>query len=154
MRLGTVALLGDLNIEPAVFGALAANFDWAVDRATTLSSLREMSAAENVVAVLFDARNLGISWNDALESVLAAAPRALPIVCTGFSEPVRWPELADAGAFHELRLPINEGEAKRCLGFIWAAKRGDQVEQPTAPKPVPGANWRRTAVKFAGNRKD
>lgn len=154
MRHGTVALLGEVNIELAVFGILAANFSWAVDRAATLCSLREMSATENVVAVLFDARNLGVSWNDALESVLAAAPTALPIVCTGFSESVRWPELADAGAFHELLVPINEGEARRCLGFIWAAKRGDQGEPDPAPGNAPGANWRRPAVKFAGNCKD
>lgn len=145
MRCGTIALLGDVNVEPAHFGILAANFSWAVDRVATLRSLREMSATENIVAVLFDARNLGVSWNDALESVLAAAPRALPIVCTGFSEPVRWPELADAGAFTELRLPIDEGEARRCLGFIWAAKRGDQAEQDTAPERAPRANWRTAA---------
>jgi hypothetical protein len=154
MNLGTVALLGDVSIEPAVFGALAANFNWAVDRAETFARLRAMSAARNVVAVLFDARNLGVSWNDALESVLAAAPRALPIVCTGFSEAVHWPDLADAGAFCELRVPIDEGEARRCLGFIWAAKREDQIQPPAAPEHAPGMNWRKVAVKFAGNCKD
>ena len=154
MRCGTVALLGDVSIEPAVFGVLAANFNWAVDRAETLVRLRAMSAAQNVVAVLFDARNLGVSWNDALESVLAAAPRALPVVCTGFSEVVHWPDLADAGAFCELRLPINEGEARRCLGFIWAAKREDQIQPAAASEHAPGVASRKAAIKFAGNRKD
>jgi hypothetical protein len=154
MNLGTVALLGDVSIEPGVFGALAASFNWAVDRAETFARLRAMSTAQNVVAVLFDARNLGVSWNDALESVLAAAPRALPIVCTGFSELVHWPDLADAGAFCELRLPIDEGEARRCLGFIWAAKREDQIHPAAAPEHAPGMNWRKAAVKFAGNCKD
>ena len=151
MRDGTIALLGDVNIEPAVLGVLAANFSWAVDRAATLGSLRDLSATENVVAVFFEAGNLGISWNDALESVLTAAPRALPIVCTGFSESIRWPELAEAGAFHELRLPIDEGEARRCLGFIWAAKRGDPIARDPAPGSAPGADRRKPAVKFAGN---
>jgi DNA-binding NtrC family response regulator len=147
---GTVALLGNLNIDRTVFDAMAAEFDWAVSQTHSLSELREMSVAQNVAAVLFDARNLGVSWNDALESVLAAAPRALPIVCTGFSEPVRWPELADAGAFHELRLPINKSEARRSLGFIWAAKRWDRIEHDTAAasQNAPGANWRKTPTKI------
>lgn len=155
MGLGTVALLGNLNIEPAGFGVLAADFNWTVDRAATLAGLRKMSAAQNVVAVLFDARTLGVSWNDALELVLDAAPRALPIVCTGFSEPIPWVELADAGAFYELRLPMNEGEASRCLGFIWAAKRGDPSDASAMPARASGANWRKTAVtRFAGSRQD
>jgi DNA-binding NtrC family response regulator len=144
-RRGTIALLGNLNIDRTMFDALAAEFDWAVGHTDSLGALREMSASQNVAAVLFDARSLGVSWNDALESVLAAAPRALPIVCTGFSEPVRWSELADAGAFHELRLPINKSEARCSLGFIWAAKRWDRIEHDAAAasQNAPGAIWRK-----------
>jgi DNA-binding NtrC family response regulator len=127
---GMVALLGNLNIERLAFDKVATEFDWAVDQADDLASLREMSATRDVVAVLFDARRLGVSWHDALESVLTVAPRSLPIVCPGFSDVIRWPELADAGAFHELRLPVDHGEARRSLGFVWAAKRGLQPFGP------------------------
>lgn len=146
MAVGTVALLGNLNIDRKVFDGVASEFDWGVEQVKNLPALREMSAVQNVVAVLFSARALGIPWNCALESVLTAAPRALPVACPGFSETIRWPELADAGAFHELHLPIDEGEVRRSLGFIWAAKRGeDQQRMPVrgasradSPQPVPG----------------
>lgn len=129
---GTVVLLGNLNIDRQIFDSVASEFDWTVEQVRNLSALREMNAARNVVAVLFDARNMGVSWNDGLESVLAAAPRALPVVCPGFAESIRWPELADAGAFHELRRPINESEARHSLGFIWAAKRWDEPQTKAA----------------------
>lgn len=123
MAIGTVALLGNLNIEREVFDAVAAEFDCSVEQASSLSGLRKLDATRHLVAVLFDARNLGLSWTDALKFVMDAAPAALPIVCAGFSETIRWPELADAGAYHLLRLPMDEGEVRRSLGFIWAAKR-------------------------------
>lgn len=134
MGSGTVTLLGNLNIDRSVFDRIAKEFDWDVEQTPTLRSLRDMSDSRNVVAVLFSARTLGVPWNQALESVLAAAPRALPVVCAGFSESIRWPELSDAGAFHELRLPIEEGEVRRSLGFIWAAKRGAPEPARVAPQ--------------------
>jgi hypothetical protein len=126
MSRGTVVTLGNLNIDPVVLGSVAAEFHWDVDQAPSLHILRETSAHRKVVAVLFNARNLETSWHDALEAVCAAAPAALPIVCAGFADPVRWSELADAGAFHELRLPVDDGELRRSLGFIWAAKRANR----------------------------
>jgi DNA-binding NtrC family response regulator len=136
MPRGTVVTLGNLNIDPVVLGTVATEFHWDVDQAPSVHILREMKAHRNVVAVLFNARNLGTSWHDALEAIRTAAPAALPIVCAGFADPVRWSELADAGAFHELRLPVDDGELRRSLGFIWAAKR---------------ANWRNSALSHASN---
>jgi DNA-binding NtrC family response regulator len=123
MSRGSLAILGNPDIDRIVLDTIAAEFHWDVDHAPNLPRLREMSDERDVVAVLFDARNLGGSWHDALASVRAAAPNALPIVCAGFADPIRWSDVADAGAFHELRLPIDDGELRRSLGFIWAAKR-------------------------------
>lgn len=145
MARGTVALLGNLQIDRNVLDRVASEFDWSVEQASTLHALREMSAAREVVAVVFNAGNLGASWNQALESVLRAAPRALPVVCAGFSEQIRWDELADAGAFHVLRRPIDESEARHSLGFIWAAKRGDEIPPKAAPQKADHADSREPA---------
>ncbi len=132
MAIGTVALLGNINVDREVFDAVAAEFDCNVEQTTSLSSLRRMSAGSNIVAVLFDARALGLSWRDALKFVMDAAPEAFPIACSGFSETIPWPELADAGAYHLLRLPIDESEVRHSFGFIWAAKRSDHPRTMTA----------------------
>lgn len=135
MAIGTVALLGNLNIDREIFDAVAAEFDCNVEQATTLSGLRKIGAVRNIVAVLFDAPALGLSWRDALKFVMDAAPEAFPIVCAGFSVPIPWPDLADAGAYHLLRLPIDEGEVRHCFGFIWAAKRAQPHAMTlTAPR--------------------
>jgi hypothetical protein len=135
MAMGAVALLGNLNIDHEVFDAVAAEFDCDVEQATSLSGLRKISAVRNIVAVLFDAPALGLSWKDALKFVMDAAPSALPIVCAGFSHSIPWPELADDGAYHLLRLPIDESEVRHSLGFIWAAKRAEPHAMTlTAPR--------------------
>jgi|GEM_PF-1904792 len=138
MRGAVVVLLGGLDIDRQDFDAIAAEFSWLVVHAGDLASLREISAAETVIAVLFHANNAG--WRDALESVLAAAPTALPIACANFAESIPWPNLADSGAFHELRLPIDTGEVRRSLGFVWAAKSTEQpADAETTPQRAPVA---------------
>ncbi|HTA45078.1 MAG TPA: hypothetical protein VK789_21675 [Bryobacteraceae bacterium] len=147
---GMVTLLGNLNIDRELFESVASEFELTVDQAPTLGALREMCGSRDVAAVLFDARNLGLSWNDALESVLRSAPRALPIVYAGFAESIPWPELAEAGAFHVLRRPIKESEARHTLGFVWAAKRWDTLQKKTAARQGQSENSREPAVsRFA-----
>jgi DNA-binding NtrC family response regulator len=125
MSTGTVVLLGNLNIDRAVFDGVAAEFGWSVIQTENLKFLKEISGRKEVVAVIFDATRLDLSWQDALERVLESSPRALPIACAGFSEVIPWSELSEAGAFHELRRPIEGGEVRTSLGFVWAAKRQD-----------------------------
>ncbi len=125
MSNGTVVLLGNLNIDRAIFDPVAAEFGWSVTQTESLQFLKEVSGRKEVVAVIFDATKLGLSWQDALERVLESSPRALPIACAGFSEVIPWSDLAEAGAFHELRRPIEASEVRTSLGFVWAAKRHD-----------------------------
>ena len=125
MSTGTVVLLGNLNIDRNIFDGAAAEFGWSVVQTENLQFLKEVSGRKEVVAVIFDATKLGLSWRDALERVLESSPRALPIACAGFSEVIPWSELSEAGAFHELRRPVEVGEVRTSLGFVWAAKRQD-----------------------------
>lgn len=107
------------------FGALdrvAKEFGWEVERACSLDDLRELNGQFKAVAVLFEAKAFEMPWRHAVKSVLAAAPAALPIVCHRFSEEIGWPELAEAGAFHALPLPLEESELRQSLSFVWAAR--------------------------------
>ena len=139
MSTGTIVLLGNLNMDRGIFDSVAAEFGWSVMQTENLQFLKKISGRKEVVAVLFDATRIGLSWRDALERVLESSPRALPIASAGFSEIIPWAELGEAGAFHELRRPIEAGEVRTSLGFVWAAKRQDSPlvravgSQTTAP---------------------
>lgn len=101
---------------------LAGEFGWSVAAATDFNHLRELRRDRNVVAILFDARSLGLSIPEALETARALAPQAHLIPCYRFSEVVNWPELAEAGAFHALALPFDSSEIRQSLGFVWSAR--------------------------------
>jgi|ERR1700722_14963048 DNA-binding NtrC family response regulator len=120
MTHGTVVLAGSLPVEPLAIDLLVAEFGWSLKRPDGLRSLAEMNASDDVVAVFFDPRSLGIGWEQALGEILEAAPRALPILCYGFADAIEWPQAAEAGAFHSLRMPFDAGEVRQSLAFVCA----------------------------------
>ena len=122
MTHGTVVLLGDLSGDSPALAQLVPEFGWSIVTAAGVDQLRELSGGSNVVAVLFDANSLGLSWQHALSTLRNAAPQALLIPCHRLSEAVDWPELADAGAFHALALPLHASEVRQSLGFVWSAR--------------------------------
>jgi len=99
-----------------------------------------MQAHLKVAAVLFhrDSVDPGGSWLNAVRLLKLAMPRVLLIACHGFSEPIDWPELCDAGAFHTLWLPLKESEVRQSLGFIFEARNRPLL----APPPPEGARTR------------
>lgn len=112
---------------------VAQEFGWQV---VTVSGPEEASAlARNrrVAAVFFLRDASGGSWTDALGQLRAMVPEAHLIPCCGFSDPVDWDQLRDAGAFHSLWLPLKENELRQCLGFIWQATRVP-VQAERAPR--------------------
>src|ERR1700722_747445 len=118
----TVVLAGNLPVEHLDLDALVAEFGWSLEEAGSLGCLAELNRCNNIVTVLFSPKGLDLPWDQALRSVLDAAPGALPILCHGFAEPIDWPQAADAGAFHSLLLPLNLQEVRQSLGFAWSAK--------------------------------
>lgn len=123
MNQGKVVLLGNLSTGRLAFGSLAAEFGWTVQEAGSLGDLAEFSAGHKVDVVLFSPRHLDLPWEHALRSVLAAAPRALPILCHTFGESTDWQRTTRVGFFHSLPLPFDAREVRQSLGFAWAAKR-------------------------------
>jgi len=117
-----IVFVGSPQVETMALGQLAPEFGWSLAVAPGLGGLVNLSAANNLVAVLFDAEGLGLAWPHALRLVREAAPQALPVPCHRLSDRVNWPELAESGAFHALALPFNPSEVRQSLGFVSFAK--------------------------------
>jgi hypothetical protein len=130
MEPGIVVLAG-IPIEQRALDPLISEFDWFLKKADSLRCLPELNSRHNLVAVLFSPKLLVLSWDEALRSVLEAAPRALPILCHGFAETIDWPRVAEAGAFHSLLLPLSLPEVRQSLGFVRAANGRSTTVQIT-----------------------
>ena len=123
----TVVLLSKSALNTAPLVRLVQEFGWTLEIAPALNEIRD-GAAGRPVAILCDAESLGLSWRDALRTIREIDSQALLIVCHRFSDVVNWSELADAGAFHALALPLDLGEVRQSLAFIWAAGLRDAAE--------------------------
>jgi hypothetical protein len=123
MNQGNVVLVGSLPIGHLALDHLIAEFGWTLQEADGLRNLAELSVDHNLEVVLFSPKHLVLPWEQALRAVLDAAPRALPILCHTFGEPIDWQQAADAGVFHSLPVPFDAREVRQSLGFAWAAKR-------------------------------
>lgn len=122
MPSGIVALVGDLHLDRPALDLIAAEFHWWVKQFRTIYELAQAND-NNLVAVFFDPKSLSLPQELALRDILEAAPGVLPILCHRFAEVVDWPQLAEAGAFHSLRFPLDSREARQTLGFVWEAGR-------------------------------
>jgi hypothetical protein len=119
---GTIVFVGGPQVETAALDHLVSEFGWSLEVAADLDCLRKLSAARNLVAVLFDAHSLGLSWQHALRLVRETASQALAIACPTLSDRLNWPELAESGAFHALALPFSDSEVRQSLGFVSFAR--------------------------------
>jgi hypothetical protein len=115
-----IILLGD--VPRSGLDRLAWEFGCSIERVESFEDLKHIHTHANIVAVFFEPYAFRLSWQTALKLVLEGAPSAFPIVCRRFSDPIDWPELAEAGAFHTVSLPFDEVEVRQSLGFVWAAK--------------------------------
>jgi DNA-binding NtrC family response regulator len=122
MMHGTVVLVGNLPLETAALKAVVQEFGWSLETAGDLAELRNSLVVRNPVAIFLDANGLGLSWQAALNSVLGVDSRALLILCHRFSDPVDWPKLAAAGAFHAVALPFDPNEVRQSLVFVGSAR--------------------------------
>lgn len=147
MAHGTVVLLGSLPIERFVLDLLVPEFDFSFKEVKSLGDLPTRNAGDDVVAVLFNPRSLGLESEDALKSALNAFPKAFPILCHGFADYFDWPELADAGAFHSIPVPFSVAELRQSLGFVWAARQKSKLPRTrmAAKEGVPEAHFMATA---------
>lgn len=124
MSNGTIVVLGDISTIVVI--RVAGQFGWEVAHVDSFEQLEQIKTQREIVAVLFHANDA--TWRTALERVLDAASTALPIVCHRFSDNVDWPQLADAGAFHSVSLPLDDSELTQSLGFV-CARKGMKIDR-------------------------
>jgi len=120
MTNGTVVFLGSSGTQP--LNPLVQEFGWAFETSSSLDEFRNLNAIRSPVAILVDADSLGSSWRQALRSIREIDSQSLLIVCHRFSDNVDWSELAEAGAFHSLALPLDVSEVRQSLAFVWSAR--------------------------------
>jgi DNA-binding NtrC family response regulator len=118
----TIVVLGNITNGHAAMEPLLSEFNWSLENALTLDGLADICSRQDVVAVLVDPAVVELPWKQAISAVQEAAPRALPILCHRFSEAIDWTEASAIGAFHLLGLPLDLGELRQSLGFVWAEK--------------------------------
>lgn len=123
MSSGIVVLFGDFPVERKAFDSLVSEFGWSVKEIRTVRDLAQASLDYNLIAVLFDPQHLSLPWDKILRCILNTAPGTLPILCHRFAETIDWPKVAEAGVFHSLHWPLNQGEVRQSLGFVWGATR-------------------------------
>jgi len=123
MANGVVVFLGGCCAGCPALDSIVEQFGWSLEFAPTFENLGERSGRQNIVAVFLDPGSLDLPPCEALQSAHEAAPRARQILCHRFSDTMSLPEMAEAGAFHALPLPLDPAEVRQCLGFVWAAER-------------------------------
>ena len=144
MTNASVVLLGSLPLEAPELNRLVQEFGWSFETAANVDQLRDLRACRNLAAILFDASALALSWEQALRELRALDSEALLIPCHRFSDPVVWSDLVKAGAFHALAMPLDMGEVRQSLAFVWSARfRGAKnvLTMPCTDQP-PGTDNR------------
>jgi hypothetical protein len=125
MTENVVLMMGSARDGHSTLNAVAADFGWTVEITNDLDSVAATQTNNTTVALFFghDALGQGYSRLETIRLLRGALPQVRLVVCHGFSETIDWPELSDAGAFHELWLPLQENEVRLCLGFVMEDKK-------------------------------
>src|ERR1019366_1512253 len=119
-----IVMSGSVRIDLETLRGVAQEFGWTVKPVHYMSEATQNLTSETV-AVFFHRSAFGIdcTWLDAVRQVRNTFPEIPSIVSHGFSEPVDWPSLCAAGAFHAVWLPLKESEVRKSLGFASEARR-------------------------------
>jgi hypothetical protein len=145
MTRGSLIVLGGLPFDAPALRQIAPEFGWSLELAQDLDQLRELAEVSNPIAILFEAGSLGLPCDQAVRAVREIDSRPLLIPCYRFSDVLSWPELADAGAFHALALPLDPGEVRQSLSFVWSARFRGARALLTMPSAV--SSDRRSAAE-------
>jgi hypothetical protein len=119
-----IVMQGSARFDLPVLERVAGEFGWAVKVIHTLSDVAPQREGTTAALLFYrDACGPDCSWHDAVRLLSLALPGIRLVACHGFTEPLDWPNLCDAGAFHALWLPLKEDEVRQSLGFISEAQK-------------------------------
>jgi hypothetical protein len=135
-----IVLPGTARFDLQTLRPVAEEFGWDVKTVHDLSNVAA-TANDGTSALLFHYSAIGTStWVEAVRTVKAILPETSLVVCHGFSEPVDWPALCDAGAFHALWLPLKENEVRKSFGFVLQNRQ--RLENKSLPSAFPSGRSR------------
>ena len=150
-----IVMPGSARIGLKLLRSAAREFGCNIAVAGGLREAMGMSGG-GTVAVIFhrDALSVDCSWTDTIGRLKVALPGIKLIACYGYSEPIDWPALSDAGAFHALGFPLKAEEVRQSLGFLFEAEqRLKAAPEKPAPKLEPARTQaqQRKAMKRAAS---
>ncbi|MBV8819900.1 MAG: hypothetical protein JO022_16170 [Acidobacteriaceae bacterium] len=111
---------GNFHDEHLAWNDVARPFGWNIRKTSSLDDLLEIREEADVPAV-FIASYPGDCLAEQIAKIRALVPRARVVACYPLSAPMLADELVSAGAFHSIPRPLNAGEVKQSLGFVWEA---------------------------------
>lgn len=119
-----ILLPGVARVEIEELRNGAREFGWQVKTAQFLRAA-EGTVDSDTAAIFFhrSAVTPDCTWLEALRQMQAIFPGIALIACHAFSEPVDWPALSAAGAFHDVWLPLKGSEVRKSLGFVSEARQ-------------------------------
>jgi DNA-binding NtrC family response regulator len=130
-----IVLPGMARFDLQTLRPAAEEFGWDVKTVHDLNSAAA-TANDRTAALLFHCSAIGAStWVEAVQTVKKALPKVSLVVCHGFSEPVDWPALCEAGAYHALWLPLKENEVRKSFGFVLQSRL--RLENMTLSRAFP-----------------
>jgi len=135
-------------MQPALSSVVTA-FNWECQRASSFDDLGRLALGGDIAAVVVDPSAIQMSWKEALTRAENAAPDSRILLCERFSFGIDWAEASSAGAFHILRLPLDAGELRQSLGFVWAAKNKKLHVIPA--DPAERSRLRKSAAAAGGS---
>lgn len=136
-----IVMPGSARLDLSPLDAVAREFGWKVRTVEDAGEIAAVASRQNARGVLLCRNAFGsaTSWKEAIRQVRFAFPAVPVIALYGFSEPIGWSELSDAGAFHSLWLPLKKNEVRQSLGFLANAER--------TPSGLP--EWSSTTIERA-----
>jgi hypothetical protein len=119
-----ILMPGAARVETEDLRNVARKFGWTVKTAHVLRDA-EGTVDSDTAAIFFhrSAIRPDCSWLEALRQIKTIFPGVAPVACHPFYEPIDWPALCAAGAFHAVWLPLKGSEVRKSLGFVSEARR-------------------------------
>lgn len=113
-----LVFLGDFSGEKIRWDDVGRHVDWTVRHEQNVDSLRELNNQFDIAGVFVECSSEGLSDVLRLQRIQAIAPQACIVACRPL-ELMEATESDSIGAFHVIGCPLDAGELRQSIGFVW-----------------------------------
>jgi hypothetical protein len=128
--------LGDFSSEKIAWNDVGRHVDWIVRHEHNPDSLRELHHECEVVGVFVECSSEGLTDVLRLKRIQALAPDACVVACRPL-DLMEATESDSIGAFHVIALPLEPGELRQSIGFVWESWSRRAVPRAAASAGAP-----------------